>query len=537
MQPPISRTFAELLREQAATAPERCAVIDGDLSVTYADLAQRARLITNALRAAGVQRGDRVGVLLSNRIEWLEIFFGASAAGAIVVPISTWSKPAELEFILGDGDVSVLFAMPSSGKEDFFAALQSLVPEAFEHNEWASARLPRLRELIAIAPKAPGPGWRTYEAFCVAAPDLAPRPGPDAEDDALILYTSGSTSKPKAVRLAHGAVIENGFNIGERMGLGPDDRVFVSAPLFWAYGSANALPAALSHGGAMILQERFEPGSALALIEQHRCTAIYTLPTMTAALVAHPDFAPARTASLRTGLTIGSPQDVIAAATGLGAAHICNIYGSSETCGNCCVTPWDWPLERRAACQGPPLPGVSLRLIDAETGHEAATGEPGLIEVTGYLMSGYGGQSIAHNAAAFTVDGWYRTGDLGELTDTGDLIFLGRATEMIKRAGINVSPAEVEDVLLQHPAVAQAAVVGAPDPARGEIIVAFVVAAQPATEAELIAHARALSSTYKVPDRIVFRNDLPATSTGKLQRQPLKAEAAAFTAKDTTHVA
>ncbi|WP_298165167.1 class I adenylate-forming enzyme family protein [Novosphingobium sp.] len=541
MQPPISRTFPELLRELAATEPERCAVIDGDVPVTYAGLAQRARLITNALRAAGVQRGERIGVLLSNRIEWLEIFLGASAAGAVVVPISTWSKPAELAFILGDAHISALFAMPSSGKEDFFAALQTLVPEAFEHNKWASAGLPHLRQLIAVAPNAPGPGWRTYEAFCAAAPDAAPDAapgeGPNPADDALILYTSGSTSKPKAVRLAHGAVIENGFNIGERMGLGRDDRVFVSAPLFWAYGSANALPAAMSHGAAIILQERFEPGEALALIEQHRCTAIYTLPTMTAALVAHPDFATARTASLRTGLTIGSPQDVIAAATQLGAAHICNIYGSSETCGNCCVTPWDWPLERRAACQGPPLPGVSLRFIDAETGVEADTGQPGLIEVTGYLMSGYGGQSIAHNVAAFTADGWYRTGDLGQLTDTGDLIFLGRATEMIKRAGINVSPAEVEDVLLQHTAVAQAAVVGAPDPARGEIIVAFVVAAQPATEAELIAHARGLSSTYKVPDRIVFRNDLPATSTGKLQRQPLKAEAAALTAKDRTHVA
>lgn len=537
MQPPTSRTFPELLRELAAVAPDRCAVIDGAVSVTYAGLAQRAHLVTNALRAAGVKRGDRVGVLLSNRIEWLEIFFGASAAGAVVVPISTWSKPAELEFILSDGGVSVLFAMPSSGKEDFFAALNMLVPEAFEQDEWVSARLPALHLLVAMAPTAPGAGWCTHNGFCAAASDAPLGDGPDPADDALILYTSGSTSKPKAVRLAHGALIENGFNIGGRMGLAANDRVFVSVPLFWAYGSANALPAAMSHGAAIVLQDRFEPGGALALIEQHRCTAIYTLPTMTSALIAHQDFALARTASLRTGLTIGSPQDVIAAATGLGAAHICNIYGSSETCGNCCVTPWDWPLDRRAVCQGPPLPGVSLRLVHAETGAKADPGQPGLIEVTGYLMAGYGGQSSSHNATVFTADGWYRTGDLGQLSEDGDLIFLGRATEMIKRAGINVSPAEVEDVLLQHPAVAQVAVVGAPDPARGEIIVAFVVTMKPATEAELIAHARTLASTYKVPDQIVFRTELPATATGKLQRQPLKAEAAALSAKDRAHVA
>ena len=540
MRTPLSRTFPDLLSELVATAGDRTAVIDGAAAVSYAELAQRARRVTSALRGAGVRRGDRVGVLLSNRIEWLEIFFGASAAGAVVVPISTWSKPAELEFILQDGAVSVLFAMPSAGKEDFFAALESLVPEAFEDDDWASARLPDLRALIALAPKVPGAGWRTYEGFCAAAPDAGdfpPGEEPGAADDALILYTSGSTSKPKGVRLAHHALIENGFNIGERQGLGPDDRVFVAVPLFWAYGSANSLPAAMSHGAAMVLQERFEPGGALTLIEQHGCTAIYTLPTMTAALIAHADFAPGRTASLRTGLTIGSSQDVISAATVLGAAQICNIYGSSETCGNCCVTPWDWPLERRAACQGPPLPGVRLRLIDAETGAEAAPGQPGLIEVAGYLMTGYGGQSASHNAAAFTADGWYRTGDLGQLSDAGEMIFLGRDSEMIKRAGINVSPAEVEDVLLQHPAVAQVAVVGAPDSARGEIIVAFVVQALPVTEAELIAHARALASTYKVPDRIVFRRDLPATATGKLQRQPLKAEAVALTEKDSAHVA
>ena len=244
MQPPTSRTFPELLRELAAVAPDRCAVIDGAVSVTYASLAQRAHLVTNALKGAGVKRGDRVGVLLSNRIEWLEIFFGASAAGAVVVPISTWSKPAELEFILSDGGVSVLFAMPSSGKEDFFAALNMLVPEAIEQNQWVSARLPALHLLVAMATTAPGAGWCTHNGFCTAASDMPLGDGPDPADDALILYTSGSTSKPKAVRLAHGALIENGFNIGGRMGLAANDRVFVSVPLFWAYGSANALPAA-----------------------------------------------------------------------------------------------------------------------------------------------------------------------------------------------------------------------------------------------------------------------------------------------------
>lgn len=526
MRQPLSKTLPQLLAEQAEQFGDRTAVTDRGRHYSYAALAERAGRLAASLRAAGVTRGDRIGILLTNRIEWLEIFFGASAARAIVVPISTWSKPAELEFILNDAGISILFALPAVGNEDFVAALRGLVPEAFAQQDWVSARCPALRRLIIVDAPAPGEGWQPYEALiaaAVAGSDPHPGAAPGADDDALVLYTSGSTSKPKAVRLVHRILIENGFNIGERQGLGPDDRVLASVPLFWAYGSANALPAVLSHGASLVLQDRFEPGGALALIEQQRCTAIYTLPAMTSALIAHPEFTPERTASLRTGLTIGNPQDVINAAEVLGAAQICNIYGSSETYGNCCVTPHDWPLERRSTCQGPPLPGVSIRLVDAETGAPAQTGKPGLIEVHGYLMAGYGGQSAVHNASVFTADGWYRTGDIGALSDAGDICFLGRDSEMIKRSGINVSPAEVEDILMQHPDVAQAAVVGAPDAARGEIIVGFVVCRNPLAAAELIAHCRSLASSYKVPDRIVFRGDLPATATGKLQRQALKA--------------
>ena len=540
MHTPISRTFPDLLDEMATTAGNRIAVIDGANSYSYSELAVRARQVAHGLRAHGLQRGQRIGLLISNRVEWLEIFFGATAAGAVVVPISTWSKPAELEFILRDAEVSVLFVMPSAGSTDFFAAVHTLIPEASKAQPWTSARCPALKSLVGIGAATPGAGWTTYDALRATKPDLkAARcdDRPSAVDDALILYTSGSTSTPKAVRLAHRALIENGFNIGERQGLGSDDHVLVSVPLFWAYGSANALPATFSHGATMVLQERFEPGGALDLIEQHGCTAIYTLPTMTTALTAHPEFAPRRTQSLRTGLTIGSPQDVINAANVLGAAQICNIYGSSETCGNCCVTPSTWPLARRASCQGPPLPGVRVRLIDPQTGIESAAGQSGLIEVMGYLMSGYGGQSAVHNADVFTDDGWFRTGDIGTFSDTGDIVFLGRDSEIIKRAGINVSPAEVEDVLLRHPSVAEAAVVSAPDAARGEIIVGFVVCRQTTTSDELIAHCRSLSSSYKVPDRIFFRDQLPSTATGKLQRQTLKAEALALTGKETCHVA
>jgi fatty-acyl-CoA synthase len=287
------------------------------------------------------------------------------------------------------------------------------------------------------------------------------------------------------------------------------------------------LPATLSHGATLVLQPRFDPGEWIGLVERHRCTAAYILPSITGAALRHPEFRRERMASLRTGLMIGSPEEVRIAAEELGAAQICNIYGSTEIYGNCCVTPCDWPLARRMESQGPPLPGVTLRIIDPDTGRELPQGQTGALEVTGYVTPGYSGASAEHNVAAFTPDGYFRTGDLGFLDEEGCFHFVARGADILKRAGINVSPAEIESLLLQHPDVAQAAVVGAAAGEMGEAIVAFVVAKPGAATGgdELRAHCRALASSYKVPDRIELRPVLPVTETGKLFRRALREEA------------
>lgn len=516
MQPPYSRTLFELLDEQAARGGS--AVLCGEQALTYEELAARARQAASVLHAHGVKRADRVGLLINNRTEWLELAFGAWLLGAVVTPFSTWSTRQELEFLLADSEVRVLASLPGFGREDYAAILDDLVQ---------SASLPALRTVMMLDGGAGFPDYAAARDAAEPHPTLPPGEGASADDDAIILYTSGSTSRPKAIVLAHYLVVENGFNIGERQGLRPDDKVLLSPPLFWTYGGVNALPATFTHGATLVLQGRFDAAEALDLIERHGCTSIYTLPGMTEAMIGHPEFRRERTRTLRTGLTIGSPQDVIKAAEDLGAAELCNIYGSSETGGNCCVTHHDWPLERRANCQGLPLPGVQMRIVDEETGAVRGPGEPGLVEVRGpYVMRGYTASSAAHNATAFTPDGWFRSGDIGQLTEAGEFVFLGRSTEMIKRAGINVSPAEVEDVLMQHPAVAQAGVVGVASD-KGEAIIAFVVprgGAQP-TPGELAAHCRAVASGYKAPDRIEILDALPTTVTGKLMRRELKAAA------------
>ncbi|HEX3882391.1 MAG TPA: class I adenylate-forming enzyme family protein [Stellaceae bacterium] len=502
-------TLFALLREQS---PEATAVIANGRPTTYAELAATAARRAGGMRALGVERGGRVGILMENRLEWLETAFAAAMLGAVAVPFSTWSKPAELSYLIADAGLDLLVAVGAFGGQDFAAALAAL-----------DQPLPP----VVILDAEKRPGWIAYHDLTGDPPaEIAARP----DDDAFILYTSGSSARPKAVRLRQGRTVENGFHIGERMGLKPDDRVLLAPPLFWSYGAANALPAALSHGAALVLQPRFEPGGWLDLIERHRCTAVYTLPSMTGAALRHPGFRRERTASLRTGLMIGSPEEVRVAAEELGAARICNIYGSTETYGNCCVTPAEWPLDRRMRNQGPPLPGARLRIADPETGAALPADEIGAVEVAGSATPGYAGASAAANEAAFTADGYFRTGDRGSLDAAGDFHFAARDNDMIKRAGINVSPAEVEIVLLQYPGIAQAAVVGATAGERGEAIVAFVVAAEGAIldPEALRAHCRALASSYKVPDRIELCAALPTTETGKLFRRGLKEMAAAF---------
>jgi fatty-acyl-CoA synthase len=514
----------DLLCEQAAAAPDRAVAITVDTRLSYAALAARARVVAQGLRRSGVGRGDRVGLLCDNRTEWLEIFFAAAAVGAVVVPFSTWSTARELDFLLSDSKVRLLFTIPRFGERTFAEDIAALRSGAAHRG---------LERVVLI-----GAPWREgFEAYAMYAegeglPSLAPGAGASACDPLIILYTSGSSNRPKAVPLEHFGTIENGFNIGERQGLVAGDRVLASVPLFWSYGAVNALPAAVTHGATLVLQGRFEAGAALDLIEREKCTAIYTLPAMTNALLAHPAFHRHRTASLRAGVTIGSPQDVGKAALELGASEICNIYGATENYGNCCVTPHDWPLEKRATCQGIPLPGVQLRIRDPETGDAARPGEIGEIEVKGYLTKGYLGDSAQFNAAVFTPDGYFRTGDLGSLQQDGTLQFAGRSSEMIKRSGINVAPAEVEEILQQHPAVALAGVTGIADPSKGELIVAYVTT-RPGAHIDVeavIEHSRNYLSRYKVPDRVHVCEALPLTATGKVMRRELRAMAAKATA-------
>jgi fatty-acyl-CoA synthase len=287
--------------------------------------------------------------------------------------------------------------------------------------------------------------------------------------------------------------------------------------------------AALTHGAALILQARFSPAEALKLIERERCTVIYTLPAITNSLLGHETFRKDRVRSLVRGATIGGPDDVRVLAEDMGVERICNIYGSTEVYGNCCVTPWQAPLSSRMRSQGPALPGTELRVVDTVTGAVVSDGTVGEIQVRGRVSPGYL-QLDGRIQSIVDQDGWFATGDLGSLDTDKWLRLTGRATEMMKPNGINVSPLEVEEVLVMHPAIVAAAVVGVPHPTRGETVVAFVQRGLDGNISveEVTVFCRQHLASYKVPMVFQFVDSFPHTSTGKLARAQLRQAASAL---------
>ena len=510
---PQACTFTGLLDEMAGRHPDREAIVWGGQRLDWAGWKRQSTALAGFLQRHGVGRGDRVAILLPNRPEWLIAVMAASRIGAVAVPISTFSSPRELAWTLAHCEPAALVLSPGFGGRDWTAALThaDTVPDC-----------------VVMVDNAPiGTPW---DQALSGAPALGS--GPAADDACFILYTSGSTADPKGVMLLHHDVIANGFDIGERQHLTAADRLWCAVPLFWSFGAANALPAIMSHGGTLVLQERFEPGTAIRLIRKQACSVFYGMVNMVRAMRDHPDWSPDAFASMRTGLTIGLARDVAFMIETLSAPELCTVYGSTETCGNCAVSDALDPLELRLVTQGLPLPGQQVRAVDPVSRDPLPEGTVGELAVRGHVSPGYF-RAPALTARAFDADGWFLTGDLGLVGSDGRVRFRGRIREMIKTGGINVSPLEVETVLAQHPGVREAHVIGLPDPDRDEIVAAVV---EPGPDhaidpAALRDWCRARLAAYKVPVaiRLATGADLPRTATGKIHKPELPALFAATT--------
>ena len=531
---PLSRTLGALIDELAAARPDAEALVFRGERLSFAALRDRADALARAFLALGVRKGDGVAILLPNRPEWLIASVAAAKVGAATVAISTFSTPREIAWTLQHARPSIVVTMEAFRGRAYLAAIHEVVPELARAEPGAlrSERLPELRAVVSI-------DERRHDGVYAWA-DLLRRAGEvrervltaaqaavSASDLCYVLYTSGSTATPKGVMLAHGGVIANGFDIGERQRLTGADRVWLAVPLFWSFGSANALPAILTHGGALVLQESFEPGEALALLDGERCSVYYGMANMARAILEHPDRPRRALAGMRTGLTIGLPEDIQMTMEAVNARELCNVYGATETYGNCSVTDAHDPLERRLATQGLPLPGMEIRVVEPGNGRPLPADEVGELRVRGCVTPGYY-RDPEQTRAAFDAEGFFITGDLGTVGEDGRIRFRGRLKEMIKTGGINVAPLEVESVLLAHPAVKQAYVVGLSDRSKGEVAAAAIELHEGATATAeaLTAFCRERLAGYKVPARIVFkkRDEFPLTATGKVQKPRLREE-------------
>jgi fatty-acyl-CoA synthase len=523
-------TLGALLDATAAARPDAEAIVFRDARLTYAEVRAQADTLARALLALGVGRGDRVALLLPNRPEWLLTALAAARLGAVTVAISTFSTPRELAWMLEHAQPRVLVTLESFRGRAYLPTVYTLCPELTRAAPGAlrSEPLSELRGVICLGDRRHDGVHRWSDALALGASVGGSALGGvtvGAADPCLILYTSGSTATPKGVTLAHGPLVANGFDIGERQHLTAADRLWLAVPLFWSFGSANAWPAIFTHGGTVVLQESFEAGEALALLDEERCSVYYGMANMARAMLEHPDRSRRALAAMRTGLTIGLPEDIQMTREAVNAHELCNVYGATETYGNCAVTDAHDALELRLTTQGLPLPGMQIRVVDPASGRPLPAGEVGELRVRGHVTPGYY-RDPEQTRAAFDAEGSFVTGDLGLLGDDGRVRFRGRLKELIKTGGINVAPLEVEAVLLAHPAVKQAYVVGVRDETRGEVGVAAVELEDGATTTgeALTAFCRERLASYKVPARIVFRTaaEFPRTATGKVQKPRLR---------------
>lgn len=528
--PPVSRTIPDLISEMAQRFPDREALVGGEQRLTFAQLAAAVDALASSLLKHGIRKGDKVAILMGNRVEWIVADFAICSVGAIMVGVNTWVSARELAYVLDHSETSLLVTTGRFLKQDYRQMLADI--------RSGGQALPALKHVLVVGEvggdhESSWADWlRQPNAADLSAVQEA-KQAVQPEDDAYILYTSGSTANPKGVVLQHYALIENMWQIGQRQHVTQQDRLWLAVSLFWGLGCENALFNLFTHGGCIVLQEHFDPVQAFHLIESERCTLFYGTPNMAEALLNHPDFHPERFKTLRGGATIGTPLQ-IQRLVDVGLRDICNIYGLTETYGNCSVTDACDPLPLRLSSVGRPLEGVEVRIMDPATETLCQLGEIGEIRVRGYVMREYL-KDPERTKEAFDADGFFKTGDLGMLNETGHIFFRGRIKEMIKSGGMNVSPVEIEEVLMRRPEVLAAYCVPLVHKELDEVLGAVMVPRDgQVIDLDIIrAHCQKELARYKRPHvyKVIQERELPLTNTGKVKKNEM---CAFFDSADTS---
>jgi acyl-CoA synthetase (AMP-forming)/AMP-acid ligase II len=490
-------TIPAALDAAAVEWPSAEAVVDGDIRLTFSELRTRALDVARALVASGVDVGDRVAMWAPNSADWIVTSFGIYYAGAVLVPLNTRYRGEEAGHILRTSGARLLFTVGSFLDVDYVESLSGV------------AGLDALAEIVVLpAPEFVGRG-ASVPVDDVLARSSAIRP----DDVSDIIFTSGTTGAPKGAMLRHRASVETYLEWSALVDLREGDRYLCVYPFFHTAGLKSGVLACVLRGAAIHPQPVFDVPVVLATVAREGITMLPGPPTVFQTIVNHPDLASFDLSSVRssvTGAAVVPVETIREMREVLGIRTVVTGYGMTETTGTISMCRHDDPPEVIATTVGRPLPGVSVRI--------APDGE---ILVKGFnVMAGYFGDPAA-TAAAFDADGWLLTGDIGFVDDDGNLHITDRKKDMFIVGGFNAYPAEIEAVLLQHPSVAQVAVVGAPDARLGEIGVAFVVPNGPADADELRSWAWERLAKFKLA-RVELVDTLPLNPTGKVQKFKLR---------------
>jgi long-chain acyl-CoA synthetase len=504
----MALNLAVVLNESAARCPTRTALL-GDTRLTYAGLNAAANKVANALRSLGVQRGDKVALMLPNVPQFVIIYFGALKLGATVVPLNVLFKASEVHYHLEDSDAVALFVW-----EDYVQAAR----RGFDMVETC-------RHLIIVnAPRSDllPDDTISFNAMLAVGSSSFDMEWTMPDDTAVILYTAGTTGYPRGAELTHFNMFCNAATLADRvLGLSENTVGLAGLPLYYLFGQTCMMNAILYAGGALSLLSRFEAESAWQAIGRDQVTYLAGVPTMFRYLVDAADSAPHAANPLSLCICGGEklPADLAAAFEQRFAVALLEGYGLAEASPVVTMNPRHAP---RPGSIGLPIWGTEVRLLNAQ-GDAAPVGEVGEISVRGHsVMKGYYKRPEA--TAEALRNGWLHTGDIGSRDADGYFYVADRKKDVINRGGFSVYPREVETVLHGHPAVAEAAVIGVPDPTHGQEVHAIVVLKPGATAAadELIAYCRERVAAYKYPRRIEFRDRLPRNAAGRVLKRSLR---------------
>ncbi len=531
-EPLLYKTIGQALEDTARAYPNNEALVDcqQNIRLTYAQLDRAVNNVAGNLHTLGVEKGDRVGIWSPNNAQWVLTQLACARIGAVLVTINPAYRLSELEYVLNKVSCNTLVVADSFKTSDYLGMLGKLAPEISDSKPGAlqAAKIPALRNIIHLGQDIL-PGMFCFNELEKPVPAgeirelkrLAPELQPD--DPINIQFTSGTTGFPKGATLTHCNILNNGYFVAETMQFTEKDRLCIPVPLYHCFGMVMGVLGCLTHGSTMVFpDEAFDPESVLAVVQAERCTALYGVPTMFIAELAHPAFADYDLSSLRTGIMAGATCPRTTMESVMQDMHMSDVtiaYGMTETSPVSFQTGVGDPVEKRVATVGRVHPHVQVKLID-EDGRVVEKGQRGELCTRGYsVMLGYWGDD---ELTAESIDraGWMHTGDLAVMDSDGYCDIVGRVKDMIIRGGENVYPREIEEYLLGHPDIKDASVFGVPDAKFGEQVAVWITANDGVQVAEKsirefcdgqIAH-------YKIPHYVRIVDEFPMTVTGKIQK-------------------